>query len=545
MRAVLEITPTSNYAIASADERSDSMQSLGRVLMGLSHSVQLIVQCRETTEEYDWPTPPRLTRRWLAVVTADDEGTLGWRARTLKKTLDGIGLRGQEVIDDIRNWGRGWGTCADCLRRDPSTLSDHLGVEVEPDCVFDGKDWCASLVLRQWPREVAPGWLGNALAGDLPVDVAIHIEPQDAQQVARFLKRQVGWQSEGKDAGDELGAGDADRVRRNLIARVDKPCKVAVVLTVRAPGRDQLRVRVETLRHEIGLTLADVRLAKFEQDRGLEATLPTGKCSIVGAFRTLDCTSVASTFIFQPPTVNHEHGADIGTTHAGSMLVRLDTFDASLESFGGIVLGKVGGGKSFFLKLVARRIRDAEVLIVEQRSPAEYTGVPGATTFNLADVDYAERADKLRAFVRDLWETAKRDPKPRLLILDELWSLLRDPALASLVEEIARIGRHHYLALWIATQQVLEMVGSEQGMAVLNNSAIRVYLKQHGPDGDLLADKMHLSDGARRFLRGATRGQALLDVGGLLVPVDIQASPSEHLLISTDPREKRAALVAA
>jgi hypothetical protein len=299
------------------------------------------------------------------------------------------------------------------------------------------------------------------------------------------------------------------------------------------------------LRHEVGLALADIRLAKFEQDRGLEATLPTGRCNIVGAYRTLDCTSVASSWIFQPATVMHEHGADIGTTHDGGMLVRLDPFDMSLESFGGIVVAKVGAGKSYFLKLLARRLKDVEVLIVEQRNPAEYTGVEGATTYNLADVDYMERGTRLRAFVSDLWEQAKRDPRPRLLILDELWSLIRDPDLAALIEEIARIGRHHFLSLWIATQQCRELI--DTGKAVIDNAAIRIYLKQHDRDLDALCEAVGLTvppgfpmHPAKKFLRGAARGQALLDVGGLLVPMDIQASPLEHALISTDPREKRA-----
>jgi hypothetical protein len=194
-------------------------------------------------------------------------------------------------------------------------------------------------------------------------------------------------------------------------------------------------------------------------------------------------------------------------------------------------------GKSYFLKLIARRLPGVEVLIVEQRTPAEYRGIRGAVTVNLADLPYAERASRLREFVSQLWETAKSDPRPRLLILDELWSLLRDPAVASLVEEVARIGRHHWLALFIATQQVKEMLDSDGGQAVLNNAAIRVLLKQHDHDLERLCNATGMSAPARRFLRSAARGQALLDVGGMLVPVDIQATPTEHALVTTDPRE--------
>jgi hypothetical protein len=99
MRSILQITPTTNFGVSSPMDRSGDMEALARVLMGLSHPVQFIAECRETPVVKDWPTPPRLTRRWLAVVTADDAGTLDWRTASLKKSLDGIGLRAQEVTD--------------------------------------------------------------------------------------------------------------------------------------------------------------------------------------------------------------------------------------------------------------------------------------------------------------------------------------------------------------------------------------------------------------------------------------------------------------
>jgi hypothetical protein len=44
----------------------------------------------------------------------------------------------------------------------------------------------------------------------------------------------------------------------------------------------------------------------------------------------------------------------------------------------------------------------------------------------------------------------------------------------------------------------------------------------------------------RRFLRTATRGEALLDVGGMIVPLSVQATPAEHRAFTTDPRERLA-----
>jgi len=494
--------------------------------MGVDHPIQFVSRTREIETGLDWTRPPRLARAWFAVVAGDDAGTVEWLAARLAKELEGVGFRCRVVAD-----------APDC----PS-VATHSRARVG---LSDGR-LAATLVLRRWPREVAPGWLGNALASDIPVDVGIHIQPMDAQQVSRWLKRQQENHAQDNalrpDAGTQLGHDDAQNVRRSLIARTDRPVRVAVALTVYAPDTDSLNQRVRTVQHEIGLALGDARPATFEHDRGFEATALSGVCRLEGAWRTLDCTSVASMWPFQPTTVEHPHGAEIGTTRDGSMLVKLDPFETLLESFGGVVVAKVGAGKSYFLKLLAMRLKDVEVWVVEQRNPPEFSAVKGIHSFNLADVPLGERAKRLRAFVAEMWERAKADPRPRLLILDELWSLLLDPELAATVAELARIGRHHYLSLWIATQQVADLLDPSQGpygMAVLNNAAIRVYLKQHGPDGDLLAEKMRISPLARQFLRSAGRGQALLDVGGMLVAVDVQATPEEHRLISTDPRERR------
>jgi hypothetical protein len=516
MRAVLELQPSTNFQMSAPADRESDMYGLAKVLMGLSHPVQLVGQCRERDDAYDWAMPPKVTRRWFAVVTSDNAGTLEWRTRTLAKTLNGIGLHATPVDED-------------------ATI--HVVERIESDGVFDGRDWCATLVLRRWPREVPPGWLGYALASDLPVDVGIHVEPQDAQQVARFLKRQSRIQADGNDAGDRLGHDDAERVRTNLIARVDKPCRVAVALTVRAKDRETLRTRVETLQHELGLTLADARLAKFEQDRGLEATLPTGACRLLGAWRTLDCVSVASTWLFQPATIDHRHGAALGTTHG--MLVKLDPFDGSLRSFGGLLTGSVGSGKSYLLKLLLRHLRDVEIRIVEHSDPPEYDGVPGLLTYNVAEFTEAEQATKLREYITELWALAREDPRPRLLVLDELWSVLRRAELAALVEEIARRGRKYGLALWIATQQVEELI--ESGKPVFDNAALKVYLQQEDRDLEGLCKAANLSEAARRVLRSAARGQALIQCGKLLVLVDVQATADEHAHITTDPRELWAA----
>src|SRR6266700_7668540 len=107
LRSVLQISPTTNHALASPSEREDAMVGLARTLMGLQHPLQLVSSARPLTSAYDWPKPPLIERRWLAVITADDEDTLTWRTRTLKSSLEGVGFccdtRGGDPTDTASN----------------------------------------------------------------------------------------------------------------------------------------------------------------------------------------------------------------------------------------------------------------------------------------------------------------------------------------------------------------------------------------------------------------------------------------------------------
>lgn len=509
---ILAIRPTNNFPLASNIDREDSAVTFAGRLKGLNHSLQIVSRIRAVEGLHpEWKQPPRLERSWLAASAHN-------RAYKLQESLEAMGL-----------------LCAPC---EPEPASPIAGEPTRTHVMAEDGYLYTTLVLKRWPREVVAGWLGQALL-DIECDVAIHLEAKDPTTFARFLKNQQSWQSTTNDAGDVIGAGDAERVRMKLVAKTDRPIRVAIVFRVRGVTQEELDEKVENLIYEIGLTQGQACVAVGEQDLGYYAVEPGGAMALRGAWQTLDCISVASTWPFQPASINHKNGAPIGTTNG--MLFQLDPFDESLESFGMVVVAKVGAGKSYLNKVICEHLPGVEVRIVEQRSPSEYADINNVRILNLAAYEDIEaRAQALSEYVDELWADAKRNPRPILLVLDELWSLLKYYKLAAKVQELARIGRHHWLSVCIATQQIEELLKSEDGLAVLNNAAIRVYLKQHGPDGEQLAEKMHLSAVARRLLRSMVRGQAIFDVAGMQMLVDIQANPDEHARYGTDPRERKA-----
>jgi len=102
---------------------------------------------------------------------------------------------------------------------------------------------------------------------------------------------------------------------------------------------------------------------------------------------------------------------------------------------------------------------------------------------------------------------------------------------------MARRARKYFLGLTVISQDVGDFLGSVQGRAVLQNSAVKVLLRQDPSAIDRVVDTLKLSDGERDLLLRFGKGQALLCIPENRVAVEITAAPAEHRLITTDPRE--------
>jgi type IV secretory pathway VirB4 component len=123
----------------------------------------------------------------------------------------------------------------------------------------------------------------------------------------------------------------------------------------------------------------------------------------------------------------------------------------------------------------------------------------------------------------------------RLVVVDEAWRLMRDPAGARFLWRLAKSARKHWCGLTVVTQDVGDLLGSELGKAVVANAATQILLGQAPQAVTALADTFRLSEGERAFLAGARTGEAILAAGTERVAFQAVASPAEHRLITTSP----------
>lgn len=125
--------------------------------------------------------------------------------------------------------------------------------------------------------------------------------------------------------------------------------------------------------------------------------------------------------------------------------------------------------------------------------------------------------------------------RPRLVVVDEAWLLMKEKSGAEFLFRMAKASRKHWAGLTVATQDTGDVLGSDLGKAVVANAATQILLRQASQAIDEITQTFDLSAGERQFLLSADRGQGLLSAGTQRVAFQSIASPTEHCLVTTSP----------
>ena len=136
-----------------------------------------------------------------------------------------------------------------------------------------------------------------------------------------------------------------------------------------------------------------------------------------------------------------------------------------------------------------------------------------------------------------VWTRVRRDRRPRLLFVDEAWSLLRFPEGGAFLAAMARRARKHYLGLVTITQQVSDLADGGHGGSILANAAQVLLLKQRAETIDAATVRFRLTPDERQLLLGADKGEGLLLIRGNRIPIQVVASKTEYRLATTNPRD--------
>jgi len=159
------------------------------------------------------------------------------------------------------------------------------------------------------------------------------------------------------------------------------------------------------------------------------------------------------------------------------------------------------------------------------------------TVFAIRDLEETLRPIAMFIILDYIWTRVRRDLKKRVLIVDEAWYLMKYPDSANFINSIAKRARKYYLGLTTISQNVEDFLSTDLGKAIITNSSIQILMKQHPAAIDKIAEVFYLSEGERQMLLSADIGEGLFFAGLNHVAIKVVASPDEHLLVSSSPKD--------
>lgn len=156
--------------------------------------------------------------------------------------------------------------------------------------------------------------------------------------------------------------------------------------------------------------------------------------------------------------------------------------------------------------------------------------------FNIRDLEDELRPVAMYIVLSHIWNITRTERKKRMLIVDEAWQLMKYDDSANFLFSLAKRARKYFLGLTTITQDVEDFMGSKMGRAIVANSSMQLLLKQSSSAVDVLSDVFKLTEEEKKRLANFPIGQGLFFAGQSHVHINIQASPTEQQLITTNPQ---------
>ena len=134
----------------------------------------------------------------------------------------------------------------------------------------------------------------------------------------------------------------------------------------------------------------------------------------------------------------------------------------------------------------------------------------------------------------------KKDKKPKVVLIDEGWSLLRSKEAENYILDFIKTSRKFNASIGFITQEIEDVLYGEGGRSILNTTSTKILLRQNSSNLELISKTLALNERERDCLLRAEKGQGLMISEQGRYEFSVMASPKIHSLITTDPNEKAA-----
>lgn len=157
--------------------------------------------------------------------------------------------------------------------------------------------------------------------------------------------------------------------------------------------------------------------------------------------------------------------------------------------------------------------------------------------FSIRDLEDELRPIAMYIIVNYIWNIIRSELKRRILVVDEAWIMMRHEDSAKFMFALVKRCRKYYLGVTTITQDVNDFLTSPFGNAIVTNSSMQLLLKQSPAAINLIQKVFMLTEGEKYLLLESGVGEGIFFAGNKHAAIKIQASYSEHQIITSDPRQ--------
>ncbi len=237
-----------------------------------------------------------------------------------------------------------------------------------------------TLYVTAYPRYVSANWLYSLITFDHPLYISMFIYPTESKTVLDELKRKIGEmeasiESEIKagkvvDPTTQVALDDALSLQAELAKGSERFFQFGLYITIPADSKEELDNLTKEVDSSLSSILIIAKQATLEQEEGFKSTVPMF-VDKVAVWRNMDTTSLSMTFPFSTAALTRNEGILYGMNQHDGSLIIFDRF--TLENANSVILGKSGGGKSFFVKMEAFRLlmMGIDVIILDPENEYE------------------------------------------------------------------------------------------------------------------------------------------------------------------------------
>lgn len=231
-----------------------------------------------------------------------------------------------------------------------------------------------TLYVVGYPRYVSANWLYSLITFDYPLYISMFVYPTESKTVLDELRRKIAEMEATIEA--EIKAGkvvdptiqvaldDALALQAELAKGSERFFQFGLYVTIPADSLEELNRLTKEVDSSLSSILIIAKQATLQMEEGYKSSMPMFQDKL-SVWRNMDTTSLAMTFPFSTASLTRNEGILYGINQHDGSLIIFDRF--TLENANSVVLGKSGGGKSFYVKLETLRLlmMDVDVIILD------------------------------------------------------------------------------------------------------------------------------------------------------------------------------------